>query len=82
MLVAPEWRINASIQLQLDAMTDAEREHIPGAKSLALEMGETCPDAWVWYIGWAASQYLREQQDTPGASRAELLARVAGRGKP
>ena len=51
--VDPDWRITPDVQKDLDAMTPAEREFIPAAKALAVQMGETCPDAWIWYIGWA-----------------------------
>ena len=51
--VKPEWRITSDVQTQLDKMSEFERGFIPKAKAMATEMGETCPDAWVFYIGWA-----------------------------
>lgn len=77
--IKPEWRITLGTQAALDQMNDAERDHIPGAKALAEDMGETCPDAWVWYIGWAFMQFELERERTPRANRAEVLARVGRR---
>lgn len=77
--VAPEWRIDADIQDQLDSLSEPERDMIPGAKALAEDMGETCPDAWIWYVGWAFIQFEIELRSSHGQTREQVLERVGRR---
>ncbi len=77
--VDPDWRITLGIQAALDGLSEPERDHIPGAKALAEDMGETCPDAWVWYIGWAYQQFEIERRDMPSSTREQVLERVGRR---